>query len=446
MISNKSISRSGSRVAVLDGRRSTERASKRIPFGAILLRYVFYGFVFTVPLDGVSPEHLFGGIFSNTFALSKLVGYVLLALSLVNFRLCYRRIPAAFVCIVAYFGIYLVLGLLQGPFLQGPSLAILRQNHTITLVQMIVLFLISYNLLLSERIAKGALWSFAVACTTFAILQAQGITSRAEVGARVSAVGGDANTVAAILVVGLVVFVGLAYGLKKPHWTSRVFLLLSFGILGSGILVTGSRTAVVALAAALMVFALRRGGVAAKVKILSLIVLLLCALGVMLLQSEMNVERWTRTLGQGDTAARDEIFPVLVQLFLEKPVLGWGPIAHREELSRRLGETTDPHNLYLWILTEVGLLGSVPFFLGLYLCFRAAWKARFKVHGILPMSLLICISLVNMTGSYHNSKFFWLVLAYVLASAAVPYVTNSSKTARVDRFIRERRVGTAVWG
>ena len=35
-------------------------------------------------------------------------------------------------------------------------------------------------------------------------------------------------------------------------------------------------------------------------------------------------------------------------------------------------ERRDTHNLYLWVLTEDGLLGAIPFFFAIWLCVRAA--------------------------------------------------------------------------
>ena len=85
---------------------------------------------------------------------------------------------------------------------------------------------------------------------------------------------------------------------------------------------------------------------------------------------------------------------------MEKPFFGWGPISNYVELGARFGrQKLDPHNLYLWIMTETGLLGAVPFFIGLWICWRAAWRARYGTEGSLPIALLACLFIVNMTGT-----------------------------------------------
>jgi O-antigen ligase len=426
-----------SRGDVLHGHRTVEQTSKSVPLASLLLRYVFYCFIFTVPFDAMSAEFLTGGgagIFGNTFALSKMFGYLLLASSVFNIRLCYRRIPAAFVCVLVYFGVYMVHALLQGASLEGPSLSILSHPQTRTFIQLFVLFVVSYNLLQVDRIARGALWSLALSSTLLATLQVTGVTSDVMTGnsttqGRMTSVGGDANGVASVLTVGLIILIGLAYGLRRSHWLSRRFLLLSLGVLGYAIIATGSRSAVVGLAAALMAFVLRRGGATAKFKIIGIIVVCVGLMAVLMLQSELNVERWSRTLSSGDMAARETIYPVLWQMFLEKPLIGWGPVNHWDELSRRMGEPTDPHNLYLWILTEVGLFGGVPFFLALVLGLWAAWKARFGAHGILPLALFANLLIVNITGNYHAKKSFWIVFAYIAASSVASYRIDAGKTS-----------------
>jgi O-antigen ligase len=135
-------------------------------------------------------------------------------------------------------------------------------------------------------------------------------------------------------------------------------------------------------------------------------------------QSESVRERWESTFATGDTAGRDTIFSEAWGMFLERPLFGWGPVTHYYELGSRLGLLyRDTHNLYLWVLIETGILGAIPFFIGLWLCLWAAWNARDGLQGVLPLSMLLCLLINNMKGTFLSSKLFWIVLAYALASA-----------------------------
>ena len=47
----------------------------------------------------------------------------------------------------------------------------------------------------------------------------------------------------------------------------------------------------------------------------------------------------------------------------------------------------DAHNLLLHLLLEGGIVGTLPFLVGLWLCGQSAWKARSKPLGLLPLAL-----------------------------------------------------------
>ena len=129
--------------------------------------------------------------------------------------------------------------------------------------------------------------------------------------------------------------------------------------------------------------------------------------------------RWEKTFYEGDVAGRDRIFEAGLELFQEEPLFGWGPVRFWYELGHRLGlSKRDPHDLYLWILIETGLLGAIPFFSGLWLCVHAAWKSRYRVHGILPLVMILFMLVINLKGTWLKDKVLWVVLAYALASGS----------------------------
>src|SRR5262249_31186920 len=139
-------------------------------------------------------------------------------------------------------------------------------------------------------------------------------------------------------------------------------------------------------------------------------------------QSKTTRMRWEQTLGVGSRSRmshREQVYPAAWQMFTERPVFGWGPVRHCFELGRRLNESyRDTHNLMLWVLTEVGLIGAIPFFTGIWLCLRAAWKARVGVEGILPLAMTLALLTANLSLTLHNRKLHWFVLAYALASSS----------------------------
>jgi O-antigen ligase len=106
----------------------------------------------------------------------------------------------------------------------------------------------------------------------------------------------------------------------------------------------------------------------------------------------------------------------------EKPLMGWGVYNFSYELEQRAQlygyERIDAHNLILYILTATGVLGAIPYFIGIGLCVRSAWKARDGAHGIVPFAMVIALLVSDMSVSGINWKHHWYVLAYALASGS----------------------------
>jgi len=289
-----------------------------------------------------------------------------------------------------------------------------------TQTQLLVLFWISYNLMRYEQIGKGTLGALAVSCFVLAALQVLGITSTTYQG-RVTSLGVNPNTIAGVLSIGLLALVGLAYGQKNIDIKVRRLAWLSFGVLVAAIIATGSRGAIIALMVGLVAFLLRGRSLATKLKAGLIVLVSISSLVWASYQIEYVRERWERTFAEGDVAGREHIFREAWSLFEEKPLFGWGPIGCWYELSARLGDpkwSKDPHNLYLWILVETGLLGAIPFFSGLWLCVHAAWRTRHGIHGILPLMMIFCLLVINLKGTWLTGKLFWIVLAYALASGS----------------------------
>ena len=131
-------------------------------------------------------------------------------------------------------------------------------------------------------------------------------------------------------------------------------------------------------------------------------------------------DRW-QSASEGKFAGREDIFPAAIAMFLERPFLGWKPLMSSYELGRRVyglhhpGER-DAHNLLLHLFLEGGIVGTMPFLVGLWLCGQSAWQARSKPLGLLPLALFCAVLAASMTHTDLRRKPFWLVLA--LASAA----------------------------
>ena len=136
--------------------------------------------------------------------------------------------------------------------------------------------------------------------------------------------------------------------------------------------------------------------------------------------------RLRETAESGAMAGREDLYPIVGQMILEKPIIGWGPMNNQYELSIREGSRffnrakRDTHNVVFEVLTATGLLGTLGFGLGIALCVIAAWRGRSGPEGVLPLALVVSVLTANMSGNWIASKFLWFAFAYAIVSARRP--------------------------
>jgi O-antigen ligase len=184
---------------------------------------------------------------------------------------------------------------------------------------------------------------------------------------------------------------------------------------------TGSRTGVAAFASGFVVYQLPYRHSRPRVTALLIAALGGLTLVYMVANSSIAASRWEQTLYEGNVAGRDKIALAALELMQERPLFGWQPIRFWYQLGDRVGlfgEMRDAHNLFLHLFLEVGVVGALPFLIGLGLCGRAAWRARWGNLGLLPLALLVTTLAANMANTDLVRKHLWIVLAFTLAAAA----------------------------
>jgi O-antigen ligase len=395
--------------------------------------------VFSLPIETVALD--------APITATRLLGYLFCLTTLLQPGLCFRGPPAAFWCFATFLGGYATLGAFQ-------PLEYLEEvlERLFTFTQLLVLFWISSNVMRDREVVRGALLTLGVSGAVFAALQLAGVTGAARSIERASALGQNPNEVAGIFALGLLALLGLAYaGERGPTWL-RLFGWPLYLLLGLAIIQTGSRGGLAALGAGLVALLFAGGGPRLRARN-ALIVL--ASLGVLLVVayfSEGTRYRWEQALESGDLAHREQLYPAAWGMFLEKPLLGWGPVTHLYELGGRVAWVhwqeqhlwRDTHALVFYLVTATGILGAIPFIAGLVLCWRAAWQARRGPEGPTPLALVVVILVMNLVNTWIFLKVAWVLMAYAVASAgpflpvrwraggegpALPAVTQPAGTA-----------------
>jgi len=250
-----------------------------------------------------------------------------------------------------------------------------------------------------------------------------GLRTSQFVPGRQTVFGQGPNTISALIGLGAVALIGMAYGKANVRPRTKFVAWTGFLIIAAAVTRTGSRGALVGMGAGLLTLIASQGSARTRLRNAVIVVLALGACAWITLTSAATANRWEKTLEEGNVAGRDRIFRSAFLMFEERPIMGWGPVTNIYELGQRRGTIKrDTHNLLLWLMTELGVVGTLPFCIGVFLSARAAWRGRRGSLGLVPLSLLATVLAVNMAGTYYVTKWFWLVMACALASET--YVTG----------------------
>ncbi len=349
-----------------------------------------------------------------------LTGAVFLLVTLLHPRRCYGQLPAPVLWFAAYLLAFLVCMAAAGDHV-GEAV-----SEFIVVLQGVLIMLAAANLMSDERIATRALGTLVAACALRATLPFIGFARTTSAvwtgGERVSALGQNANSAAMILAAGMVALIGLTYARRRRSLLGLLFSAGIAALLGIAILETGSRGGLLALVGGVLVFALGAPSTRARLRNAGIAAVAIVLLVVGTLHLPVMRNRWEESMRTGNLAGREQLYPALWTMFLEKPVLGWGPVSNTYELAARIGERERPHrashNILLELLTATGIAGALPFILGGLLCIGQAWQARHSGHGVLPLALCGSVFISNMSGDWIASKLIWIVLAVAVASPA----------------------------
>jgi O-antigen ligase len=338
-------------------------------------------------------------------------------------KTCLRRAPPAVLWFAGYLAVVALLGMFVPAELRGQVLI-----RFLTMTQLVIFFWVGSSVLQDIRLARQSLVTFGAAAAALAVgtlLQVPGLTVSNRTGefsgaTRTTALDFNPNTLASLMSVAAVMLIGtMLDNTKRRKWMTWLLT----GMVAPLILVivqTGSRGGLLEFVIGVSLFLVPMAPSRRRIAAFALGSFALIALGVMIARDPVSLVRWTQTISEGRIAGRDAIWNEGIHMFLERPILGWGPVDFLYELGSRLSlPARDPHQGILWLLLEVGIVGALFFFVGFYLCARASWKSRTGPEGILPLALMVMAVAMNLVGTPLARKHFWFVLALALASPVV---------------------------
>lgn len=284
-------------------------------------------------------------------------------------------------------------------------------------IVLVILATISvYKLVTGEHGATTRVWFWRFVVATTGILGLIAIFKAATEGpARLAVLGGGPNVFGRMM--GLLCLASLFCWRRKggPAFIASSVVAVVLVIL------SGSRGSMVAAAAAIIVFFL-----AERVKMQRMAAFLVgaCVLGVAVFlftpigQKAVAVYDHrinTLLLKEGYTAGRGNLYRSAYDLGLQHPILGAGLAAFPA-----LGRGVYPHNLFLEVFSEGGILGLLIlappfFFLG-----RRCWKIRADLDGASVAALVFTLGVIQLSGDFYDSRalFVFMAMAFVPAGRA----------------------------
>lgn len=377
------------------------------------VRAAYLAFVLWIPIETIDLLGTQGD--SKVVSLSRGLGLLLIGLALVDWRRCFRRIPLTFWLVSWYVAAY------SASQLWLPAeLDELFFKKQVLLIYGAFLFLISANLFRDPDFRAQALRVYSSWITVVGAALLAGAVGGLELEAvgRRSISGQDPNQAAGLFAAGALCLAGDPRLLASSRPALRLLGALgACGVLTLAILRTGSRGGLLAFGAGILGLLLCAGKATRKRRTLIMAIVTLGLAGLILREFRQGsstalrlADSWTR----GDTAGRVAIYEAAWALFRERPLLGHGGTSNIFKLGIDLnygGGVRDTHNLLLALLTEVGLVGAVPFILALLAALWKAWQYGRLRGDPVPFALLCMLLTINMTVTGTNQNLFWIVLA-----------------------------------
>ena len=413
----------GSYQLVFPGRVLTVGSrAKSIPAA---VRWSFLAFVFTIPFEAADFPFT-----SGSLSLARLAAVFFFMAYLFYYNPLSRdrslpRIPPALWWFLGYLAIYI----LNGPF----GTEEFRMNFVarlVTLIQLMGLFWLASSLLKDEKLAKNALLIYSVASVVLAVgtmldLPGFSVGARTVAGAtRTTTLEYDPNKLGISMSIAAVALIGLSLTGVFKNIIGKALLPVMILPLLISVVKTGSRTGIAVFVigcSAYLLPQLQRMHLQTRRR-LSMVVLAILGLGLMgyvVVSNPDALERWKQTYYEGRVGGREKIIDVAVEMILERPIFGWHPGEFSSELGLRLGiAQKGGHNLFLDLLMEVGIVGTIPFLVGLWLCGRASWRARGGNLGYLPVATFLTVLSGSLANPFLINKIMWLVLALTIAVAS----------------------------
>lgn len=304
-----------------------------------------------------------------------------------------------------------------------------------TVLQLVTVLLLVHEFARSRQAQRRLLWAFVLGGYVGCLSAFQAFVSATAAGV---ALEGDVRFAAGDFnenYFGLTIALGvpMAWYLASTA-ARRAPAALARGYVVAAVLavfLTGSRGGLLALLAALTVVPLARAHQRSTSRATVLVVAAAALLVIAVVPDATlaRVQTIPAELSEGDLNARQEYWRVALDAFVEDPWLGQGAGGSRLRIMDALQVAEAPHNTFLSVVVDTGIVGLALFCL-LLLSLGLRSTTLPALEGAFARSLLLTLLVAFMPAHWELRKATWLVMAFLLGqySALRPSTADAAAT------------------
>jgi len=308
-------------------------------------------------------------------------------------------------------------------------------NRAITIVRLLAFFILFQNLVKTDKRLKIILFAYFCSAVVFSLIGI-GIETSFHLR-RLSLTGGqNPNHFSITLGGGLLLTPYIFNQMRRRSW--KILTILGAGALILAILFAGSRGTWISLIVATSFTWIMTKGKVIKLRNLIIISIALISSIIILSRYEIianyTIERLATVLNapthSSSGISRQNILHIGLEMIKDNPTIGVGldnfPVRFWEYAGHAglrwecgVYPGRDPHNIFLSVQSELGIIGLVIFVSFLGIIFKALLPYRSDPRGMIGLLLFSFIILRGITGTIQYAKFFWLAISL---AALIPIV------------------------
>ncbi len=400
-----------------------------VPVGIPLLLLAFLqpilalsAMVMFVPLEGMAS------LIPGSFTLPRMLGFLAFACFGANYLVQRKHIQ--FDASARLFGFFILWIFASSFWAQSKAEA---WTLNFVMFQLFLFYVMAQNLMDSPRELRFVLFFYIAGCTISSVMAIHNFMSGSYATrflARVSSIEDmNPNDFGRMIGFGLLCGLWLLFD-DLGRWM-RGLVLLSFPINLIGLVLSKGRGAWLAFLLALVVVFVRIRKTARVWGAAMLVIALGVGTGVAGVQlgyfDDTLTERFDETVeGKDPTAQRLDIWKVGFALVRDNPVAGVGfnnfhvrfnDYLHEVRTEVFPGFNKDPHNIFLSVLGETGIVGFTMFVGLFWIILKWIRRAGKSWDGAIALAFIVFTVFAGMSGTDYIRKWFWisLVAALILA-------------------------------